>query len=590
MLIKALADYYDILAAAEKVIPDGFSIQNIHYKIALNFDGSISEIINYQKEEIVNGKLRSTPNDEMMPSRTEKTAIDSNFIEHRPLYLFGLNFSNNELVLDNKAKKSHESVLNSELDNLKDLDSDIVNAYRNFLLNWKPENEINNKHLVGLGKDYPKSYFVFCLASKPEILLHKDKQVLNRWIEINEKRALADKKMIGQCGISGEDGPIAKLHNKIKGLPGGSSMGNLLVCFNNQSDSSYGNEQSYNSNISEKTMKKYTEAFNYLLKGNSHKAKIDDELSIVYWAMSEEEDSALKLMSMLTGDEYGIDSEETNEILKNAMALVKSSALRVEQLSVFKQINENVDFYIIGIKPNSSRIAIKFICKKKYAEIMLNVAKYQLDMQVSEKYKPVELWRIRKELVSPKGKDNLNPALVAKLFEAIIYGNKYPTSLLATVVNRVKTDTDIRISPVRVGLIKACINRNYEKEELEVSLDKENRNQAYLCGRLFAVFEKMQMDASGNSLNRTIKDSYFSSAASRPAAIFPRIIKLGQHHMNKVDREIFYNKLIGDIMTNLNGEFPESLTLPEQGKFIVGYYHQQQDFYKKNDERTKEEK
>ena len=118
MLIKALTDYYDILAGAGKVVPEGFTLQKIHYLVALTPDGRISEIINYQNEEVINGKVKLIPNDELMPARTEKSAIESNYIEHRPLYLFGLNLVNHKLVCeDNKAKKSHRAVLDNELKN-----------------------------------------------------------------------------------------------------------------------------------------------------------------------------------------------------------------------------------------------------------------------------------------------------------------------------------------------------------------------------------------------------------------------------------------------------------------------------------------
>ncbi len=40
-------------------------------------------------------------------------------------------------------------------------------------------------------------------------------------------------------------------------------------------------------------------------------------------------------------------------------------------------------------------------------------------------------------------------------------------------------------------IIKACINRkdrySKNKEEIKMALDIENNNQAYLCGRFFAV-------------------------------------------------------------------------------------------------------
>ena len=41
-------------------------------------------------------------------------------------------------------------------------------------------------------------------------------------------------------------------------------------------------------------------------------------------------------------------------------------------------------------------------------------------------------------------------------------------------------------------------------------------------------------------------------------------------------------------MDKLNGKFPKTLPLSEQGKFIIGYYQQMQDLYKPNDTKTKE--
>lgn len=62
-----------------------------------------------------------------------------------------------------------------------------------------------------------------------------------------------------------------------------------------------------------------------------------------------------------------------------------------------------------------------------------------------------------------------------------------------------------------------------------MGLNTENQNQAYLCGRLFAVLEKLQQEALGN-LNRTIKDAYFASASSTPVLVFPKLLCLAQNH------------------------------------------------------------
>ena len=122
-----------------------------------------------------------------------------------------------------------------------------------------------------------------------------------------------------------------------------------------------------------------------------------------------------------------------------------------------------------------------------------------------------------------------------------------------------------------------------------MALDKENKNPAYLCGRLFAVLEKLQRDVSGNSLNTTIKDSYFASAASKPAIVFPKILKLAQNHLKKSKIAVYYNKLIGEIVDKLGSEFPDTLLLTEQGKFMIGYYQQYQSFFTKNNSVDNEE-
>lgn len=588
MLIHALCEYYDVLAKAGKVLPDGYSNVKIHYLISLTEDGKIDEIIKYQNEMITNkGKIKWEPKDIVMPQRTEKPGIDANIIEHRPLYLFGLNLVGDELTPEdktNKAQKSHEALIEKNLKFLEGLDSPVINAYRKFLQNWNAKEEIQNESLLGLGKDYAKSGFVFCISGYPECLLHEDEQIKRCWENYYQQtQKLNTDAYVSQCAVVGEKAPIARIHNKIKGIPGGLATGSVLIGFNNLSENSYRNEQSYNSNISQTAMKKYTEALNYLLSERKHRIFLDD-LTIVFWAMSPNEDYETKFMAMLMGQSDEMDAEQTDSMLSTLMNDAKEGRITSERLKSLDMIQNDVDFYIVGLKPNSSRVAVKFIYRKKYADILWNIARHQLDMQISEKMRPIPFWRIKAELVSPKSNnDKINPALAAKLFEAVIYGQKYPGYLLETVIRRIKTDVDSEINRVRAGIVKACINRNYSKEEFKVALDKENCGQAYLCGRLFAVLEKLQQEASNNSLNRTIKEAYFASASSKPAIIFPKLIKLGQNHLNKVKYPTFYNKLIGEIMEKLEGEFPETLLLVEQGKFIVGYYQQYQAFFKKNE-------
>ena len=58
-----------------------------------------------------------------------------------------------------------------------------------------------------------------------------------------------------------------------------------------------------------------------------------------------------------------------------------------------------------------------------------------------------------------------------------------------------------------------------------------------------------------------------------------------QYHIEKLEYKVKYKIVTGEIMDKLNGKFPKTLPLSEQGKFIIGYYQQTQDFYKKKEDK-----
>jgi CRISPR-associated protein Csd1 len=120
--------------------------------------------------------------------------------------------------------------------------------------------------------------------------------------------------------------------------------------------------------------------------------------------------------------------------------------------------------------------------------------------------------------------------------------------------------------------------------EVTVSLDEKNTTSAYLLGRLFAVIEKAQIDAHHpQKLNSTIKDRYFGSASATPRSVFPMLLRLSQHHIQKAEFGFVSDKRIEEIMCDLK-EFPAHLSLEEQGLFAIGYYHQRQALFTKKTE------
>ena len=603
MLISALCDYYDDLARDGKVVPEEYSEQAVDYLAALSLDGKIESIIDWRLTEQVpvkNGKVkeRKVSRTVLLPKRSEKPGIDFNFIEHRPLYLFGLHFDSGSLTPDDntdKAKKSHALFREKTLAALEGLDSPVINAFRAFVCGWDPEKETENPALLSLGKAYETGKYAFCLSGHPDVLLHEDPQIKSIWQSLR-KNAAAAFENLAQCSITGEKLPTARIHNKIKGVAGGQASGTVLVGFKTTAGCSYGNEQSFNSNISERAMKKYTYALNTLLADRRHKQQLDD-ITVVYWAVGGEkhEKYADYLSFCLFGDDDKPDKEQTEKMLHILVKKSREGTASSDTLASFEEIDESVTFYILGIKPNASRLSVKFIYRQKCGALFNAIAQHQTDMQIGEMFRPIPLWRLKNELKSPKSnKENVDASLLTAIFKSIVYGTPYPGYLFSGMLTRIKTDR--MINRVRAGVVKACINRKArakgQKEELQLALDLQNTNQAYLCGRLFAVLEHLQQSAVSANLNRTIKDAYFSSAASKPALVFPKLLMLSQNHMKKLSERnaVFYNKLIEEIVGKLNGEFPNTLMLDDQGRFMIGYYQQDQVFYQKRTEDNKEEK
>lgn len=117
-----------------------------------------------------------------------------------------------------------------------------------------------------------------------------------------------------------------------------------------------------------------------------------------------------------------------------------------------------------------------------------------------------------------------------------------------------------------------------------MSLNEQSTIPAYLLGRLFAVLEKVQLEAIGD-VNASVKDRYFTSACASPRTVFPTLLRLSQHWISKAEYGYASDNRIEKIMNLLDVEknpIPARLSLDEQGVFVLGYYHQRAAFYVKN--------
>lgn len=178
---------------------------------------------------------------------------------------------------------------------------------------------------------------------------------------------------------------------------------------------------------------------------------------------------------------------------------------------------------------------------------------------------------------------NLPEAVAKSIFQCL----PYPFALYSACIRRVRAEQALTIT--RAAIIKAYLNRLENKNDnhkpLGIMLDVNNTNQGYLCGRLFAVLEKIQEEANGIS---TIRERYIGSASATPGTIFATILKLSSHHSEKlvVGRKVQFEQLKQEITGKLPADgFPAHLDLQDQGRFFVGYYHQRQDFFMKKEDK-----
>jgi CRISPR-associated protein Csd1 len=109
-----------------------------------------------------------------------------------------------------------------------------------------------------------------------------------------------------------------------------------------------------------------------------------------------------------------------------------------------------------------------------------------------------------------------------------------------------------------------------------VSLNREEPNAAYQLGRMFAMAEIAQRMALGK-VNASIRDRYFGAASATPASVFPLLLRGMQNHLSKLrkgGKGGFIEREMDQIAEQLPPGLPRSLRLEEQGRFVIGYYHQ----------------
>lgn len=599
MIVQALHQRYLDLAADPRsgVSELYFSSGKVSYVLELEPDGTLAGIIDIRDST---GK-KPLPRTMIVPEQKNRAnETKPYFLSDKAEYFIGYYaVSPSEAETDKKfsdAKRKFNAAKTLAREVLSDTDDAAARAVLRFYEIWDPETVRDHPLLQPYMNDLDKgidTQMAFRLRDH-SLLVHEEAAVKQAWIRYRQRQdAVSD--YDAQCLITGAEGvPIARTHDKIKGVRNAQQAGASLVSFNFRSAESYGKDkqQSYNSPVGKTAVFGYTTALNHLLSSSRNRMLVGD-MTVVFWsgqaAAAEEVEPFFAAFFDQNQAAAAEDSAVTAQI-KDVLDRIRSGA----KLEANMVPHGETPFYILGLSPNNARVSVRFFWKGDFGDMLyklgLHAADFKLEGFEGRGDETPTAYRILAETmrVGSDGKkvgDGPPPLLGGELFRSIIQGTAYPYSLYLAIINRIRSDGII--SHLRASILKAYLSRYSRihhsdkiKEGLTMSLNPEAKEPAYRLGRLFAVLERAQQDAAGgpNRLNATIKDRYFNAASSNPAAVFPILIKLSQHHMGKSRFGDFRDREMQDILTGVES-FPAHLDLHRQGLFVLGYYHQKQHFF-----------
>jgi CRISPR-associated protein Csd1 len=521
-------------------------------------------------------------------SRRSGTTIDPGFLVENASFLLGINAPG-----DTEKKSYSEAELRRRRSAFHDLIREAVEATKDegviavdrFLSDLEA-----GRQLVPVPPELRSNALIaFTLPDDQGMPLQLRSSLAEYW---GRRRAAAEPSqgegLRFQCLVSGQPcSPIDK-HPLVKKVPGGTPSGISFVSFNDTAFESYGLERSENAPVSRVAADAYTEALKRLLDESypdprsrvplpKRHERLSQDTVVVFWSKG---------------------TDETVDLFADSVGQGQPEAVEALFRATWKGRPVNLDdpaaFYALTLSGGQGRGTNRGWLETTLGAALRNVKGYFGDLQIvrspRDEGKPLPLLGLLRQLAVQGKDDNIPPSLAGEVFAAILAGRPFPRLLLDAAIRRTRAER--YLSPDRAALIKGYLLRAKRTQmlpssfpEVHAVLDEDCKDSAYRLGRLFAVLEKIQADAT--NATTTIRDRYYGAASATPIVVFPQLMRKAPHHLAKLrtGSATFYEKLIQSICGELQPPtpFPSAFSLEEQGLFAVGYYHQRQALFSKRD-------
>ena len=577
MILKALYDYYN---RCGDLAPTGMEYKEIAFLIVIDEEGNFIRLEDRridtkscQKFLVVKGmRSGTTPKPYLYWDNVEYVCNYTKL--HAPLNEADATNPKKIEERDNAIKKAQEK------------HSALIEKYRQTAHN-NPTNEclqaVSSFYAKGeLTKVYEDPLWTD-IAKKPTVnlsfLVNGRYRIVAEEDCLHPKQAEEEKKNNAQahlpiCLITGRRGEVVESTTPTP-IADSQATARLVAFQVNSGYDSYGKSKGHNATISKEAEAQYTTALNRLLDKQSKNKFVIANRTFVFWASSASEGAKASEEALYAL--FGLSTEEADdpnariELVRQTFSAIYSGKIPAES---------DDRFYFLGLTPNAARIAVCYWAESSLKDFSKNILRHFEDMQIVDTRKkktPYMGLHSMMGAVTLKGKSSeVQPNLPEAVMKSILQGLPYPYVLLLACINRIRAEQAVTTG--RAAIIKAYLNRLKNNSiKYNVMIDKDNQNQGYLCGRLFATLEYLQ--ERSNNGNSTIRSRYMNAASATPATVFPTLLNLSVHHTDKLAKnsQVFFEQIKSEILDKIPSEgFAAHLDLNDQGRFMVGYYHQRQ--------------
>lgn len=602
MILQALYQLYQRLPEIDR---PGFASMGLSWAIVLSKSGELESLRPLRQKADRGNKI--VPVQISTPTPGKRTSGDkAGFLTDKTDYILGFDpETRSDKKAAEKLKKRFELFRDTHLFAQTSINHPEFDAVCEFLKSWNPEDPSNAERLAVAAnapiQEIIGSNLAFQISGCIGFV-HDLSEAQEFWIQSSSK----DKENhVSRCLVTGDLESIKIVHPAVKGIydEPGKPVEKGIVVFQTakRAFSSYGKDglQGINAPVSIRAALGYSSALNWLIK--NRRIRIGDTTTIFWTAEASPAES--NFLWMLSGPPASEDENTRNRIAK-ALVQIRQGTISRDDLG-----ESEVPYYILGLSPNASRLSIRFwhtsTLGNLAAMLKLHFSQLEIVRQRDEfnstRPDPItpNVRDILQEIVPFKDgrrdESKLPPLLAGALLQAILTGTRYPDILAQSIMNRIRIlekkpkgeGTLDHVTYLRVAILKAWLMRNHnewikqQNINMTTALDKNNTSIAYQLGRLFAVYEQAQRAAHEFKLERTIRETMFSSACATPLAVFVRLDKLNKHHLAKLKKgsKSFLSSLIDEIHQKVHAyaPLPSALDLKGQSLFCIGYYHQRHD-------------